>query len=253
MHVHPRGEIPYDADRVLSALEGAGLQRACILSQGYQKPSDCEDAGCPSQREWTQSRNDWTLEQAKKSPNLIPICGIPINEPWGAEELERCAANGARGLKLHPASEGISLKTPAVFERLKGLARIAARFKLPILIHIQFRDEEIEAFFRLTSDMPAATFIVAHQLGQNFKLLEKAPPNVLVEISGLPLIPLPQRRKAAPALVAMWRKIGIERVLLGSDWPLLHPSEHIAVLRTFPLSREEFEKIVTKNALRLLP
>ena len=47
--------------------------------------------------------------------------------------------------------------------------------------------------------------------------------------------------------------LGMNRILLGSDWPLLHPSEHVAALRAFPLSPEERDLIIAGNALRLFP
>lgn len=250
MHIHPGEEgVPYDGARVLSALEGAGLERACILSQGYQEPSGCQPPGCPSQRAWTEERNDWTLEQAKQSPNLIPFCGVPISAPWSREEAARCASKGARGLKLHPNSEGLSLVDPEVYRNLLGLSQTAAEHGMPILIHIPFKDPEVDAFFRLAAERPKTTFIAAHQLGPRFKRLVEAPRNVYFDISGLPLAP----RTAAAGFVAVWRAAGMDRILLGSDWPLLHPSEHMAALRAFPLTREERRMIITENARRLFP
>jgi len=79
--------------------------------------------------------------------------------------------------------------------------------------------------------------------------LKRAPSNIYIDISGLTLAP----RSAAPGFVALWRSIGMRRILLGSDWPLLHPSEYVAALRTFPLTPEERKLIVTDNALRLFP
>lgn len=250
MHVNPHAEgVPQDAGRVLSALEGAGLQRGCILSPGYQKPSGCQSPDCPSQQDWTRKSNDWTLEQARKNRDLIPFCGIPISAAWGKEEVERCAAGGARGLKLHPVAEGLSLKAPQVFTSLQRLAQAAEAAGMPILIHLPFEDADTETFIRLADEQPKTIFIVAHQLGPKGGLLIKAPSNVYVDISGLVLAP----REAAPKFVSMWRGIGMRRILLGSDWPLLHPAEHLATLRTFPLSREEFDLITERNARRLWP
>jgi len=244
MHVHPQGEgdaFDYGATRVLSALEGAGLQRGCILSEGYRKTDD---------RAWTQKADDWTLEQAAKSPDLIPFCGVPIKAPWAPEEVARCAAKGGRGLKLHPVSEGLSLVDATAYAALEKVTDAAIKAKLPILIHISLTDpKEAEALFRLAASRPQATIIAAHELGPNFALLTKAPPNVYVDISGLVLAP----RAAAPKFVALWRAVGMRRILLGSDWPMLHPSEYMAALRAFPLTEEERKLVIEGNALRLLP
>jgi predicted TIM-barrel fold metal-dependent hydrolase len=252
MHVTPQPEsefIPQDADRVQSALDGAGLLRGCILSPGFNSPKGCHDADCPGQRDWTQTSNDWTLAQARKNKNLLPFCGIPIHVPWSKEEVRRCAAGGARGLKLHPVAEGLSLTDPKAYNGLEKIARAAAKYKLPILIHIPFTDEDAAAFFKLAADNPKTTFILAHQLGPKIALIPKAPPNVYIDISGLVLVP----RSAGPRFVAWWRAVGMKRILLASDWPLLHPSEYMAALRAFPLTDEERRMIITDNAQRLLP
>ena len=52
--------------------------------------------------------------------------------------------------------------------------------------------------------------------------------------------------------MGQWRKIGMERVLFGSDWPRLHPSEHRAWLDAFPLTAEERALILTGNPARVL-
>ena len=249
MHVKQNGDFPQDADRVRSALEGAGLKRACIFAGGYYAPEGCQGADCPSQRSWTEKANDWTLDQAKTGKDLLPFCGVPLREAWAPEEVRRCAAKGARGLKVHPVSEDASLRDPKIFAALGAVSKAAARARLPILIHIAFEDEEITAFYKLAAERPRATFILAHQLGPKLARLAEAPANVLVDISGLPLAP----RAAAPGFVALWRKVGMKRILLGSDWPLLHPSEYTAALRAFPLTEEERRMIVEDNARRLFP
>lgn len=249
MHVRRRADFPQDGDRALGALEGAGLERGCILSGGYQKPEDCKSAECPSQRTWTVEENDWTLRQASGKKNLLPFCGIPIREAWGPDEARRCAKNGARGLKLHPVAESLSLQGAAAEKKMDGISRAAAAAGMPILIHIAFTDEEIEAFYRIAAAHPKTTYIVAHQLGPKVAELKRAPSNVYVDISGLPLAP----RSAAPAFVAIWRSVGMKRILLGSDWPLLHPSEYVAALRAFPLTPEERILITEDNARRLFP
>ncbi len=43
----------------------------------------------------------------------------------------------------------------------------------------------------------------------------------------------------------------MNRVILGSDWPLLHPSEHRAWLDEYPLTDQEREKLLRTNAERL--
>lgn len=251
MHVQPSGlgGLPNDAARVQLALEGAGLARACVLSFGYKAPSDCTPPDCRSQREATQKANDWTLAEAAKSENLLGFCGVPIMAPWAGDEVARCAKAGARGLKLHSKGEGITLRDAGPAAAFGAVLDASAKAQLPVLIHIGAGAEEATAFFAIVASHPKATVIAAHFLAQDAALLPKAPKNLYVEVSGLVLAP-----KAAGAyFVKMWREMGMERVLLGSDWPLLHPSEHLAYLRAYPLTAKERDLIVRANALRLFP
>ena len=243
------GGLPDDAARVQVALEGAGLARACILSFGYKPPSDCTPPACPSQREATTKANDWTLAQAATSENLLGFCGVPIMARWAGDEIARCGRAGARGLKVHSKSEGISLREAKPAAAFGAVLDASAKARLPVLIHLAAGAEEVAAFFAIVARHPDATVIAAHFLAQDAALLPKAPKNLYVEVSGLVLAP----KSAGAYFVKLWREMGMERVLLGSDWPLLHPSEHIAYLRDYPLTAEERDLIIRANALRLFP
>src|SRR2546426_1727662 len=54
-----------------------------------------------------QRRNEWTCEIGRKHPQLIPFIGLDpsMNETELHEEIESRAAEGARGIKLHPAAQ----------------------------------------------------------------------------------------------------------------------------------------------------
>lgn len=244
MHVNPEAEeVPLDGKRVLLALDSAGLSHACILSQGYQKPwQEGVD-----QYSYTKSRNDWTLAEAKKSDRLIGFCGVPIPKDWAAEEVRRCIISGARGLKLHQTNDGISLLEEANQLALKKILR-AVDDKLVVLIHIKFADKaEIREFFKITQQFPNTKFIAAHTLGQNVAMVAEAPKNVFIEISGLVQAPL----DAGIFFIEKWRGMGMDRVLLGSDWPIFHPAEHVYYLNHFPLLENERRAIIRDNAVRL--
>ena len=75
--------------------------------------------------------NDMVLEAAAESNGLlIPFCRInPHDNP--VAEAERCLANGARGIKLHPRAEQFTLDHPKVRE----LIALADERTLPVLIH----------------------------------------------------------------------------------------------------------------------
>jgi uncharacterized protein len=75
--------------------------------------------------------NDMILEAAVAADGrLVPFCRLdPGDRPL--EELERCLAAGARGVKLHPRAEGFRLDHPA----LRPVFALADERRLPVLCH----------------------------------------------------------------------------------------------------------------------
>jgi hypothetical protein len=103
--------------------------------------------------------NDMVLATAADSDGLlVPFCRV--NPHDGAlREAERCLANGARGIKLHPRAEEFTLDHPAVVD----LAALAHERGLPILIHA---GRGIPALglhaVELSRKFPNARLILAH-------------------------------------------------------------------------------------------
>ena len=117
------------------------------------------------------------------------------------------------------------------------------------MIHFDFDNkQEVEAFVKIATRAPKATFIVAHMMGSSMQKLPTLPKNVLIEVSGLPLAP----DNAGPFFVQLWRGFGMERVLFGSDWPLLHPVDHLDWLKRLPLTDAERQLILVDNPARIL-
>ncbi len=253
MHVRPAadGASTHDAEHVRAVLREAGLARACLLSSGFHLAKGCADFTCTEQRAWTQAANDWTLQQAATDVSLLGFCGIPIGPAWASDEVDRCAASGARGLKLHVVSQKLHLTHPDVAKALQEIAARAAEHGLPILIHVGQGAEEIGAFFRVAEAAPQTTFVAAHGLLSSIKLLPDAPPNVHIEISGLTLAP----KQAGEFFASAWRGFGISRILFGSDWPTmgLHPRTHLEWLESYPLTADERDQILWKNAALMFP
>lgn len=198
--------------------------------------------------------NDWTIHDVGEhgAGRLLPFCGIPISVDWSAAEVQRCAEAGARGLKLHAVRERLSFLDENSAAALKRVLQASATARLPVLIHIPMESaDEVRAFFAIARSIPDAQVIAAHQIAPNLPLLGEAPDNVWIEVSGLTLAPL----EAANAFVSAWRQFGIERVMLGSDWPTmgLSPRAHVDHLAQYPLTESERASVIHGNGLRLFP
>lgn len=263
IHVHVssyrQGDMTFDPDRALFALWAGGLNRAGIISGAYVSSGNpnCKedkDGRCLPDREWTKSENNFIASTVKKEPNkFIGFCGVDLNAEWAFEEINRCSEIGLNGLKMHTLANGISLLKQENYKKVNNLINLAGSLGLKILIHGIFSDnKESNKLIEIINNNPQTTIIVGHMLGNDYKsILEIKNPNAFIEISAALVQQYFKNNKEDVAKYL--RKFGIEKVLFGSDWPVIHPSETLKVLKEYPFTKEELEKIIWKNAEKLFP
>jgi hypothetical protein len=159
----------------------------------------------------------------EKSGRIIPFTGVDFTREYDVDAaLAKDVANGARGMKLHPIIQCVSLDDPKVF----GAVEAFGRHRLPILFHAgiahyyptDLKERErpefgnIEAAGKLVSTFPEVPFIAGHAgLFQVDDVIEILAPkkNAHVDISI-------QSPKVVRRLLEAF---GPERVLFASDWP----------------------------------
>ncbi len=107
------------ASRLIEKLDRAGHTGAVVMTN--QDPAGYSGA------------NDRILREAQESGDrLIPLLRVdPRRGSEALAEAERSLDAGHRGIKLHPRAEQFSLADPTV----RDLARMAARRRVPILVH----------------------------------------------------------------------------------------------------------------------
>ena len=181
---------------------------------------------------------------------MIPFVS-PVSRTDPVSELTALFRLGARGVKLHPAKQGLRLTEPFV----ERIARWAAQNRVPVMVHAGGSPElfggntrvfqEPADFARLAAEVPDCRIVIAHVgLWEYPEILRIAPPhpNLFVDVSFQSTGVI---RQAVQAL-------GSHRVLLGSD----HPFGNIAiVLRNLSragLAPEQLSAIHSGNAQRLL-
>src|SRR5215207_7432363 len=122
-HVHLGRDIDGmvgDYDQLEALMTQYGISRAFMFCLD-------EPDGHPAFR----AANDRTLAFAARSAGrLIPFVRLDLNES-PIEEAVRCLDLGARGIKLHPRAQKISLEDA----RLTPVFELAAERRVPILIH----------------------------------------------------------------------------------------------------------------------
>lgn len=213
-----------------------------------------------------QKFNAWGCELGRSEPRVVPfVCidiGIFYETTAMMDELERCIANGAQGVKIHP---GLSRFMPGD-ERMFPLYERVADAGLTMLSDsgsLGAGDTvfgEPVNFIPVFERFPQLKFIMAHlasaywdqriQIARDFQ-------HVYFDIAGGFYSPQSAARdghRACPLEDAprLLRSVGTDRVLFGTDAP---GSEVYPQLRSFmrlPLEDGEKEQILAGNARTLL-
>lgn len=209
--------------------------------------------------------NLWGCEMAESYPRLIPFVGVNPRFQTAAEylvALDELVGLGARGVKLIPPS----MRMYADDRRLLPLYQRCQELKLLILSQSGSGGGpppkpgadhygRPRYWERVLATFPELTVILAHLgLGYEDDLVELARryPNVYADTS-LRLSGLGKPgRWTAEQLVDLVRRIGADRVLLGSNYPFTDPAVYAQVLEQLPLSAEEREAIAGGNFARLM-
>ena len=247
IYASPRAQLA-TADDLLAAMDEAGVDASVALGFAWGDAAMCA------------RHNDYLLATAAGSGGrIIPFCTVNPILPADdlAAEIERCAAGGARGLgELRPDSQG----WPLDGEAGARLASLAAEHGLPLLFHVSEpvghrypgkAGGSLASFYTFAQGHPELTVIGAHLAG------------------GLPFYaPMPEVREvfshtyvdtAAERLLyehsvyeSISRYIGDERILFGSDFPLVTQKRELAELRGAVRDADALTLILGGNAARLL-
>jgi uncharacterized protein len=252
VHVHLReGEASlktYEADVAASKLELAGIGAMWFGGQ-YQAPQ-----GDPAK---IRASNDALIALAAKNPQVVPIVTVhPYDGQAALDELSRVAARGVKVLKIHPHTQRFDAGDP----RVAALVKHAGAVGITVLMdNANILPGDSERLFNLAVQVPKTKFIFAHIGGMNFRfwnmlaLVRTADgffaDNVYFDISATVLLaadsPLEQE------FVWTLRNVGIDHVLLGSDYPQIGLGKTVDALERLGLTAEETRQILSGNARKL--
>jgi predicted TIM-barrel fold metal-dependent hydrolase len=208
--------------------------------------------------------NWWGCELGRTYPELLPFINLdPIlmDAVTIRQKVREAVGKGARGIVLLPGLHGFYGND----RRVWPIYEMAQSFQLPILS--QTGDAGLlppggrghwgrpRYFGDVAVSFPKLRLILGH-LGKGYEseiaALTRRYPNVYTETS-MRLSGLDEAGKWTPAEAVTWfRLIGIDRILLGTKWPLFDAQQDIDTVRKLPLTPEEKRKIFGENAKRVL-
>jgi predicted TIM-barrel fold metal-dependent hydrolase len=204
--------------------------------------------------------NDYILESIARYPErLVGFCAVQPNSYEAAiAEIERCAKAGIKGVgEIRPDIQLIDLGDEVVME---PFVEILEKYGLILLTHASEPvGHDYPGKGGITPDMlypfitkfPDLTIVCAHWGGglPFYALLpevKQAMSNVFFDTAASPFLYSPQVYNQVVQL------IGADKVLFGSDYPLLAQSRLIKEIRSQELPEETRSLILSGNARKLL-
>lgn len=204
--------------------------------------------------------NDYILESVEKHPDrLIGFCCFSPLSPHALREAERCLEAGLSGVgELALYHSGFSAEFTGA---LKELLDLCSRLDAPLLFHTNEpvghpypgkTQTDLSDIYHLVKEHPSNRFILAHWGGGLFfyALMKKEVREVLrntwFDTAASPYLYVPDIYRIAGKV------IGFDKILFGSDYPLLKPGRYFREMESDHVSSEAMGKIKGENAVRLL-
>jgi len=223
-----------------------------------------EAAVCDRVLQHMEHHNLWACEVGRTHPELLPFINLDpviMDAVTIRQKVREAVRQGARGIVLLPGLHGFYGND----RRVWPIYEMAQSFQLPILTQTGDAGPlppggrgywgRPRYFGDVAVSFPKLRLILAH-LGKGYEseiaVLTRRYPNVYTETS-MRLSGLNEAGKWTPAEAVTWfRLIGIDRILLGTKWPLFDSQQDIDTVRKLPLTPEEKRKILGENAKRVL-
>jgi predicted TIM-barrel fold metal-dependent hydrolase len=243
------------AKELVAAMDAAGIDKAVLAGWPWQSHEICVE------------QNSWTLEVAGQYPGrLYALAAIQPGAGAAARhELERCITAGMVGLgELNADGQRFRLDDAEFL----ALARRAAELRVPMLLHTNEAVGHtypgkgrlpLAEVYTLIKAVPDLKLILAHWGGglpfyELMREVRKAASNVYYDSAASPLLYSSNIFRIVIDLV------GSDRVLFGSDFPLiLYPKRQtepdyapfLAEIRDVGLPAESLTQVLGGNAQRV--
>jgi len=236
------------ADELIASMDEDGVDSSVVLNLGWVSHELCVET------------NDYIMESVSRYPKrLIGFCAVqPKAGDAALIELERCAKAGIRGLgEMRPDVQRFDLTDEAV---MKPVVEMAIKHDLIFLSHAsepvghQYLGKGSitpDILYSFIAKFPSLKVVCAHWGGglPFYALMpevSEALNNVFFDTAATPFLYHRQIFEHTMHLV------GIDKVLFGSDYPLLSQKRVMEQMKSLSLPELAKEMILGANARRLL-
>ncbi len=247
LYSDPKAKIA-TVDDLISSMDKSGVDISVILNIDWTSHKLCFET------------NDYILESISRYPKrLIGFCSIPIQSPEVAfKEIERCVSGGIIGIgELRPDPHLLNNSNKQL---INAIVDILQKHNLFLLFHTS---EPVghtypgkgsvtpEVLYPFIVTNPNLKIICSHWGGglPFYALMpevREALANVYFDTAASPLLYISQIYQQAVQL------IGADKILFGSDYPLLGQVRAIQEIEACNLSDRNKKLLLAGNASRLL-
>ena len=233
------------AEDVIAALDESQFDRAVIFGFGFKDTGLCRMV------------NDYVIEKVREFPQrLTGFIAVSPNDVGVEKEIDRCHSAGLKGIgEIFPGNRGFAIDNA---EETRALTGACIERDLPLIVHtnepvghtyLGKNNVGLQQIERFIAHSKGLRVILAHW-GGGLLYYEAMPElreqfrNVYYDTAATPFLYNAEIYHAALAL-----GLG-EKILFGSDFPLLPPSRYIPALQTLPADARN--RILFANAQHLL-
>ena len=247
LYESPRSRLA-TAGEIIAAMDDQEVDLSVVFGFPWRNPDTC------------RRNNDYVLEAVATHPDrLRGLCCVDSLNPDAVDEVQRCLDAGLSGVgELAFYGCGIDGECQLSLDPIMAICR---ERDVPVLLHT---NEEVGhlypgktpntmiQIYETISRFPDNTIVLAHWGGGLFfyhllkKAVKEALKNVYYDTAASPFLYDPRIYRYAKELV------GLDKVLLGTDFPLLKPERYRQEMVAAGLSPADIQMVCGQSAARLL-
>lgn len=246
LYESPKSKI-VSAEETIAAMDEDGVDMSVVFGFPWRN------------LDTARKNNDAVADAVARYPSrLIGFCCLDPTIPGAEEEVERCLDEGLSGVgELAFYDSGIG---EDALDRLSPIMELCRERNVPVMVHTNEpvghlypgkTPNTLAEIYRLVKRFAENRIILAHWGGGLvfYTLLKKEVTDTLqrvwVDTAASPFL-------YRPEIYALAGKIfGFEKILFGTDFPLLRPSRYFKEIEEAGISDSDRKKILGENARKL--
>lgn len=236
------------ADELIASMDRDEVDMAVVLNYGWSTQAMCVEI------------NNYILESVSRYPKrLVGFCNVVLSEgDLALKEVERCIRGGMRGIgEIRPDTQAggdgwLDIIRPLVALAVKNNQILLTHASEPVGHQYPGKGKATpDVIYQLVTAYPELKLVCAHWGGglPFYALMPEvktALKNVYFDTAASPFLYTSQVYQQVVQL------IGEDKILFGSDYPLIPQRRFLKEIRSLELPAATKEKILGGNARRLL-